>query len=163
MEDATVETATVEEATVEDATVETGKEAFAGAAWTALARDAFAKALVGVDRTGVRVAFYEEYTGAPAGLRPDGEDTLAWHCEITEDGLDVGPGRVADPTYWIEGDYDDVAAIARLHKTDPEMGRIVQDMLARGALRSFGDRTAVPAHIAEALATVHDALAARTA
>jgi hypothetical protein len=131
--------------------------------WIGALRDVVEKAFADVDLTGVRIGFYEEYLNPPAHLLADGETTITWRIEIAEKGVEAGPGRVADPTFGLEADYQAVLGLAHVLSSDPKLPGIVQDLEARGLLRRFGDRSNVPPHVAAALATVHDELAKRTA
>lgn len=130
--------------------------------WIGALREVVENALEGVDVTGVRVAFYEEYLNPPAHLLADGETTLTWRVQISEKAVEIGPGRVADATFGLEADYEGVLALARVHSTDPALPEIVRDLETKGRLRSFGDRSKLPPQIAAALVTVHDEMAKRT-
>ncbi|TYB57425.1 hypothetical protein FXF51_40325 [Nonomuraea sp. PA05] len=130
--------------------------------WMSALREVVEETLKGVDVTGVQVAFYEEYLNPPAHLLAHGETTLTWHVEIGEKAVAIGPGRVADPTFWIEADYEGVLRLVRALSTDPALPEIVRDLETKGRLRSFGDRSKLPPRIAAALVTMHDEIAKRT-
>ncbi|NUT37363.1 MAG: hypothetical protein HOV79_30315 [Hamadaea sp.] len=130
--------------------------------WIGALREVVEDALKGVDVTGVRVAFYEEYLNPPAHLLADGQTTLTWRVEISEEAIQVGPGRIADPMFGLEADYEGVLRLARVHSADPALPEIVRDLETQGRLRRFGDQSKLPPQIAAALVTVHDEIAKRT-
>jgi hypothetical protein len=120
------------------------------------------EALVGVDLTGVQVAFYEECLNPPAHLLAEGESSVAWSVEIDEDGGRVSRGRIADPDLFLEADYTAVLGLAHLPISDPELGRLMADLAAQGLLRRGGDGSKMPPHVGAAWGKVHDLMTERT-
>jgi hypothetical protein len=138
-------------------TYETGSEE-----WFELLRTTTKDAMAAVDRTGVNVTFAEELLDPPAHLLRDGETSIAWTVTIDESGAEVTRGRAAEPDLWLEADYTAISAIAKLSAFDPELHRIMGDLVSQGAVRRGGDGSKMPPQVGAAWGQVHDALAKRT-
>lgn len=141
-----------------------GSERFEAASdqWLGALHEVFDRRLAGVDLTGVQVGFYEEYRNAPPHLLPDGETMLTWRVEISENGVQVGHGRVADPALCVEADYDAILRLAHLSDAAPEWPGVVQELEEKGLFRRTVDPAKLPPSVAVALAGVHDEMMTRT-
>jgi hypothetical protein len=131
--------------------------------WIDALREVTREALADVDLTGVHVSFYEECLNPPAHLLADGETSVAWTVAIDEDDVDVRRGRDDDADFFLEADYAAILGIAHLPFSDPELPRIMGELMEQGLLRRGGDASKMPPQVGAAWAKVHDEMVTRTA
>lgn len=129
--------------------------------WFDVLREVVEEALAGIDLTGVQTGLYEELRDPPKHLLADGETTLTWRVKISEDGVEVGRGRVVNAAAWVEADYQAIQRLAIPH-ADPQYPEIMRELEAKGMFRRFGDAANLPPHIGAALAGLHDEMVRRT-
>jgi hypothetical protein len=141
------------------------KVEFASPAWLAAIDEILRKELDGVDLGGQSFTISEEFTDPPAHLLHGGQTTVGWHLRVSDDGVEVHEGALADADLRTTVDYQAVLPVARLvygttEEAIAEALRIREEARSTGA--RVGDESQFPPQLMERLFRVHNEIAVRT-
>ena len=142
------------------------KYPFVSPAWVDFARSWVLEQAEGQDLTGINVRFSEVFTDVPPEIEPDADGRTGWYLVVDSGTVDVGRGILDNPGLCITVDYETVLPLARaVFGDNPEAAEAAQTAveaaIADGKMTREGDDNLMAD--LPWLATLHDALAERTA
>jgi hypothetical protein len=117
-----------------------------------------------VDLADVTWSQCEEFSHPPAHLAREGADTIGWHIRIAGGDVTVAEVPAADVDLRVVVDYDVVLPVARMpYAGNPEAAERLRTMRDdTGRYAAYGDRTAMPAAVAQAFEGLHDVMVTKT-
>jgi hypothetical protein len=136
------------------------KAQFMSPAWIEMAREQITRALAGADLGGINFTLCEEFTGPPDDLRREGASTIGFFVRIRDGRVEVGDQPTHDADFRIVSDYEEALAIARDPDAPAAQQNMMEQRMAEGRLKIFGNPADVPAILAGL--DIHRLLASRT-
>lgn len=108
---------------------------------------------------GLTYSLCEVLTDAPAHLRQEDTDHVAWHAAFDGTTVTVAAGELTGASYRMRADYQSTLPMARLHFTD-EIAAEVRER--RRAAVSRGEVPDIPSELSDAFIAFHNHMAAHT-
>ncbi|MGE0687553.1 MAG: hypothetical protein AB7P33_12465 [Dehalococcoidia bacterium] len=129
--------------------------------WIATAQKVITSALAEKDLNGIDYTPCEEFTNPPKHLLRPGAETIGFYVRVADKKVEVGDHPIETADFRIVSDYQDALPVAR----DPDAAAadpaVIQERLAAGRLKIFGNPMDAPPVFGEV--DIHRMLAPQTA
>jgi hypothetical protein len=109
----------------------------------------------------MRFTLCEEFTNPPTHLRRSGAGTMGFFVRVSDGRVEVGDHPIEDADVRIVSDYEGALTVARDPDAPAADPKAIEERMAEGRLRVFGDPMSAPAVLTEL--DIHRLLAPRTA